>query len=348
MNHLPYISILVPVYNVESYIARCLRSIMSQTYAGPMECIIVDDCGTDKSIEIAEKVIEDYTIENQKSKIKNPISFHILHHEHNRGLAAARNTAIEAARGEFIIHVDSDDWVEPELVEELIKRQEETDADIVSCNAIIHYLTREVVLEEPDYASKDEMMRRIFRFALLEQVIWRRLIRTSLYRDNSISAVEGVNVGEDLYTLPRLLYYAKSFAKCDKILYHYNCMNSGSYMYQSRQAFSYDKYENDQHSFRILHDFFLERGAQEYVNEINTIKANYIYSNFWGVLKKGEKEAYFKLCEDWETINESDKRKLCIARYSCKLLVPKYYYLNRMRVLSRRILKKITGKKINV
>ena len=79
------ISIIIPIYNVEPYIASCLHSVMAQTYTGSIECILVDDCGQDDSIGVAKKVIANY---------QGPIRFHILHHEHNRGLSAARNTGM--------------------------------------------------------------------------------------------------------------------------------------------------------------------------------------------------------------------------------------------------------------
>jgi len=114
MLYLPSISIIIPVYNVEPYIAECVESVMRQTYTGPMECIIVDDCGTDKSIEIVKQLITEY---------KGPIDFRIQHHEHNRGLAVARNTDTDAATGDYIYYLDSDDWVEPNIVELLVTKQ---------------------------------------------------------------------------------------------------------------------------------------------------------------------------------------------------------------------------------
>ena len=94
------ISIIIPVYNVEKYIEACLHSVMAQTYTGPMECILVDDCGQDNSIGVAEKMISDY---------QGTIHFRILHHDHNRGQSAARNTGMDAATGEYIFFSDSDD-----------------------------------------------------------------------------------------------------------------------------------------------------------------------------------------------------------------------------------------------
>lgn len=331
-NQYPNVSICVPVYNVELYIERCLISIMSQTYNGKMECIIVDDCGTDKSIAIAEQLIADY---------KGPITFRIIHHEQNRGLAAARNTAVDAAKGEFIIHVDSDDWVEPNMVEELVKKQIETNADIVSCNAIAHYADREEQLTEPDYTSKDEMMRSILLLTL-DHVIWRRLIRASLYRDNHISAVEGVNIGEDHYTLPRLLFYANSFAKCDAALFHYNCMNVNSYIQSAEQAFSPKRVSSDVASLNILIDFF-EKNEQVYLDELYETKLRYIYSNFFVMLKLGRKDLYKALSLEWQSVPVRYKKANGMNKLRFKFLSPSFYALNRCRVLGRIAIKKLFG-----
>lgn len=106
----PKISIIVPVFNVEPYITECIQSVMRQTYKGPMECIVVDDCGNDKSIEIVEMLIDEYD---------GLIEFKIMHHDNNRGLSAARNTGTDAASGDYVCYLDSDDFIEPNAIEKL-------------------------------------------------------------------------------------------------------------------------------------------------------------------------------------------------------------------------------------
>ncbi|QVJ80363.1 Glycosyl transferase family 2 [Prevotella sp. khp1] len=108
--HITLVSIIVPVYNVAPYVEDCIRSVMRQTYDGGMECIIVDDCGTDDSLAIVDKVIEDYN---------GPITFKILHHTHNRGLSAARNTGMDAATGDYLFFLDSDDELTDDCIEKL-------------------------------------------------------------------------------------------------------------------------------------------------------------------------------------------------------------------------------------
>lgn len=98
------VSIIVPVYNVEDYIVECFKSIANQSYSGPMECLFIDDCGTDNSILILERLIGAYD---------GPIEMQILRHEKNRGLSVARNTGITHAKGDYLFFLDSDDQLYP-------------------------------------------------------------------------------------------------------------------------------------------------------------------------------------------------------------------------------------------
>ncbi len=116
------ISIIVPVYNVDTFVEDCIRSVMRQTYEGPMECIVVDDCGTDDSMVKVEKLISEYT---------GPITFKILNHTHNRGLSAARNTGMEAAGGDYLFFLDSDDEITDDCIEKLTIPLSESNYDIV-------------------------------------------------------------------------------------------------------------------------------------------------------------------------------------------------------------------------
>lgn len=104
------ISIVIPVYNVAPYIGDCIRSVMRQTWQGPLECIFVDDCGTDQSMVIVDSMIEEY---------HGKIAFKTVRHEENRGLSAARNTGMEAATGDYVYFLDSDDEMTPDCLEAL-------------------------------------------------------------------------------------------------------------------------------------------------------------------------------------------------------------------------------------
>ena len=101
------VSIIIPVYNVEQYVEECLRSVANQTMTEGIECIIVDDCGPDNSAAIANQFIDSY---------KGDIRFTFIQREKNGGLSAARNTGIEAATGEYVYFLDSDDTIVPECM----------------------------------------------------------------------------------------------------------------------------------------------------------------------------------------------------------------------------------------
>lgn len=102
------ISIIIPIYNVEDYIIECLQSVANQTMAEGVECILIDDCGTDNSMGLATDFITNY---------QGTIKFTMLHHNHNRGLSAARNTGIKAAKGDYVYFLDSDDTIDTNCME---------------------------------------------------------------------------------------------------------------------------------------------------------------------------------------------------------------------------------------
>lgn len=111
VEHSLTVSIVIPVFAVSDYIERCITSVMSQTY-DRIECIIVDDASPDDSITKCEHLISNY---------EGPIRFTILHHEHNCGLSASRNTSTNAASGEYVFYFDSDDELTPDCIEKMLK-----------------------------------------------------------------------------------------------------------------------------------------------------------------------------------------------------------------------------------
>lgn len=123
---LPLVSVLIPVFRVERYIERCARSVLEQTYQN-IEYIFVDDATDDASIDIIERIISEYPDRQER--------VHIIRHQSNKGLAAARNTAVDTCHGVFVFHVDSDDWVETDAIELMVRKQHETDADIITAEA---------------------------------------------------------------------------------------------------------------------------------------------------------------------------------------------------------------------
>ena len=121
----PTVSIVTPVYKVKDYIADCVQSVINQTYE-KLEFILVDDCGGDNSIDIAESIL--------KTASHPGFSYRIIHLEHNSGVSVARNTAMKAATGDYIFCLDSDDKLLPECISHLVEKAELTNADITLCD----------------------------------------------------------------------------------------------------------------------------------------------------------------------------------------------------------------------
>lgn len=216
----PSVSVLVPVYGVEKHIARCAHSLFGQTYDN-IEFIFVNDCTKDASMDILSDVIQLYP-ERKSSCI-------IISHEENQGLAAARYTGIKHASGDFIMHVDSDDYLEKEAVSILVNAAINKKADIVIGGSYSDFPDKRVMNDFPSNVEKDELLRNILHLKVAPS-IWGKLYSSKLYAPgNDILPLVGVNHGEDFATVPRLIYYAERIAYVDKPLYNYVLYNSNSY-----------------------------------------------------------------------------------------------------------------------
>lgn len=248
------VSILVPIYGVEKYIRRCAISLFEQTYFN-IEYIFVNDCTNDDSIIILENVINQYP--NRQSQIK------IIQHETNKGLGEARNTAVAAANGDYLFHVDSDDYIDPYCIEKCVKKQLDTNADVVSVNIMKLYSRKNEILELPNYKSPKDLNLAIINHDVPNN-IWGRLIRTSLYKNNGIIVEQSVGMSEDLNVLPRLLYYANTVANVNEVLHYYECNNMSSYTYK----FSEIKIKETEKTYNVLLSFFKDK-EDVYINAIH-------------------------------------------------------------------------------
>ena len=246
------ISIIIPVYNVEPYIADCLQSVIRQTYLGPIECIIVDDCGTDKSIQIAERIIDDYN---------GPIIFTIIHHKNNRGLSVARNTGIYASKGDYLFFLDSDDWISDDCINQLVQPLVNYPADIVVSDYRIigeHQDKLALSLNEGYYQEKGITTTFCNRGIYVMAV--NKLYRKSFIIDNRLFFEEG-RVFED-----EILAF--NLSCIDKTFY---VIKSETYFYRIREQ---SITNNDNALFRL----------NGYLGVLQTIEKDvYRYNNIYGI-----------------------------------------------------------------
>ena len=212
------VSVIVPIYGVEQYIERCARSLFGQTMLSGIEFIFVDDCSPDRSIGILRDTLKEYPERYEQVTI--------LTHYVNKGLAATRKTGVRAARGEYIIHCDSDDWVEPDMYRLIYEEAKRSDADMVVCNYINEYEnSSETVIQDFNPVKRNQLIDLLnWR---LHCMVWLRMFRRSFYETFGMDT-PNVNRGED-YPVSFLAHALSSNVGYVNLpLYHYNRTNQES------------------------------------------------------------------------------------------------------------------------
>lgn len=210
------VSVIIPIYKVEAFIERCATTLMEQTLR-EVEYIFVDDATPDKSIEMLEACLAQYP--ERKATI--------LKHRQNQGLPAARNTGLALATGEYIFHCDSDDYVEPTMLEELYNAAQKNNADIVWCDWFLTFAENERYMKQPSFDSSLEALKAMLNGGMKYNV-WNKLVRRSLYVDNDIQFPAGYGMGEDM-TMMILFAHAKKVTYIPKAYYHYIKTNTNAF-----------------------------------------------------------------------------------------------------------------------
>ena len=214
------VSVIVPVYGVERFIAACAESLFSQTYR-ELEYIFVDDCSPDASVAVLQDVLKRYP--ERKPQV------HIIHNKENRGSGATRSIALAAATGDFVMYADSDDVLMPDAVEKLVKAQQSSGADIVDggyCRLLPDGTLGETVTPFP--GTKETMMRMLLVQNTITHQVWARLIRRSLHTENGVDFIHGINMAEDYCIMPRLLFFATR-SYIDDVIYQYRVNETGTF-----------------------------------------------------------------------------------------------------------------------
>lgn len=190
---------------------------MHQTYKGSMECLIIDDCGTDNSIAIAEQMIDKY---------EGTILFRIIHHEHNRGLSAARNTGTLNAVGDYLYYLDSDDALSDNCIELMMDKMiQYPELEMVQGNAI-RLLTsdkKEIQVKHISISfaiNNDEVRKCAYVLRQMTLAVWNKLIRRDFIINNQLFCKEGI-VSEDYLWTFYLVKHLERVYFIDDITYHY-------------------------------------------------------------------------------------------------------------------------------
>ncbi len=211
-------SIIVPVYNVEKEIRKCLDSIKNQTY-GDFEVLCVDDCGKDSSMDI----VREYAQKDNR--------FKILTHEHNRGVSAARNTGLDNVSGEYTMFVDSDDWLETNALEIIKNNFDKSKSEVIVFNIYNCYPDGKKEINDTTNFKKSNQTQVLLTENNLNTfigVVWNRAYKTSLINDNHIRFPEGMIIEDSDFTF-KISMHLKSVFIIEDVLYNYLRNREGSY-----------------------------------------------------------------------------------------------------------------------
>lgn len=219
------VSVLIPIYKVENYIEKCVRTLFNNTIASDCEFIFTNDCTPDSSMEKLKAVIKEYP--SLKDNIK------IINHEKNMGISVARNEGFDNASGEYLICTDSDDYVEPDYLEVLYEEAKKGDYDIVGCD---FYMTpdynlsdkqneEETVRRQPLCKNPENCITDLFENTI-GAYLWCKLIKTDFLKRSD------VKFSEELFCIEDILFVTELFAKKPAVsyiptpLYHYVYRNT--------------------------------------------------------------------------------------------------------------------------
>lgn len=261
------VSIIMPVYNAQSSIGRMVDSILAQTFT-EWELIAVNDGSTDSS----GNILDEYALKDSRIKVI---------HKQNGGVASARQVGIENATGIYTIHADSDDWIEPEMLHDMVEMANRDHADIVISDFFIDKGDKTIrSIQKPDYLKSHNVLKGLYGKQLFGS-LWHKLIRRSIYDNNDVRFIEGINYCEDLLILTKMLLWRNpTISYIPKAYYHYTC-NDASLTRQVNSKGLHSMKRFHQEAAKVLGgvDGFENVGNEFALNEFIVLFTNRLYGS---------------------------------------------------------------------
>jgi len=217
--NVPVVSIIVPVYNAADMLHICLASLEKQSY-DYLELIFVNDCSRDNSLQVIEgfKKVVDH---RDKFVVK------VINHEVNQGVAAARNTGLNHATGDYIYYVDADDWLDENAIELIMEEAGRSGADIIGLDWYLAFSKKERLMRQPHFSAPAEAITQMLN-GRMRWNLWLFLVKRSLYETHRIRFIPQMNMGEDMMVMFKLFSLAESVSYLPCALYHYGQSNTTS------------------------------------------------------------------------------------------------------------------------
>lgn len=263
------ISIIIPVYQVEKYIKRCLDSILSQTYSN-LEIILIDDGSRDMS----GKICDEYAIKDSRIKVI---------HQDNAGVSVARNKGLDICTGDYVTFVDSDDFLEPLMYEKMMEKVTEYNCDVVMCDCV----KDDGVIQTPythdiraGFYNYNQLKEEYYPHLLMMENVeypatisnWLILFKREVA--SNIRYIEGVRYSEDLLFGAQLLYNAESFYYMKGEYYYHYWMNNES----ASHTFKIDKWKDYSILYQNIVRFFVDENMIDFSHQIDLVLLFFIYN----------------------------------------------------------------------
>lgn len=252
----PKVSIIIPVYNAEATLGRCLESLAAQDYS-PLELCFVNDCSKDGSLAMLESFAEG----------RNGVV--IVSHDTNRGVAAARNTGLDAISGDYVYFVDADDWIEDDAISRMVEFAQKGNLDIAGCNWILSSKSGDRVMKQAYFDSPSSALLNFFH-GTMRWNLWLFLVKRELYVKSGARFTAGDDLGEDMMVMSILFDHAVRAGLLGEALYHYKqTENSVS------AIFSDEKIRQVSANVAALEAYFKSSGEdKDYSGNIHMLKLN--------------------------------------------------------------------------
>ena len=217
------ISLVAPIYGVERYMERFAESVLGQSYPY-IQFIFVNDGTKDRSVEILESLID-----SRFSALRDNI---IIVNKENGGLPSARKAGMEYVKGDYVWHIDSDDWIEPDAVRKIAVCAAATDADVIYFDFYKEYEGRTKLKVESDYTDRRVYVRNMYNHKAFG-CVWNKCVKKSLYDDNDVVFPE-YSYAEDTFLMSQLVGCSSSIVHLHQALYHYRKDNPQAITRQKR------------------------------------------------------------------------------------------------------------------
>ena len=250
------VTIITPIHKAERFIERCAKSLLNQDFES-IEYIFINDATPDDSFKILKKLVDQC---NRKGDIK------LLENEYNLGVAKTRKKGMLEASGEYVIQIDSDDWIESNMISTLYNKAKQDNADIAVCDYYISFITGKETYRKEEYKPNIDFNIKNIMLGKVHPAFWNTLIKRSLYVEKNIFPEGKINMGDDYEMMLKLFLSTEKVSYIPKAFLYYTQYNENSITKTMNK-----EYINDKINCIEVFEEILKPTKNRYIEEFRTM-----------------------------------------------------------------------------